>query len=179
MCTTGGTLGTTEGIDHARWTGWGNAVAHATGYLVDGLGFEYAATITAHGLASCTNCGAGPGTVRWYKSLHVVSSGGVRGGVQRGPFNLTIDVTPQERITTLGVFVRQPYSIRIAFAIGYLTTHPSACYDGKPTPLRVAENVAPAVAGFTPGYDAGDGSTVPASTPIGKAIAHAIANIGC
>lgn len=95
-CETGGSLGSTEGIDHAHWRGWGRAKAHARGYLVDGLGFMYRARITAYGLYHCHNCfGIAGYDPSWYRWLHVVSKGGSRGGARRGPFNVTINVTPQ------------------------------------------------------------------------------------
>jgi hypothetical protein len=64
--------------------------------LVDGLGFEYPARLTAYDLTK-THDFLGAGTyAAWYNKLHVVSSGGYRGGAKRGPFNVTLPVTPQE-----------------------------------------------------------------------------------
>jgi hypothetical protein len=95
LCQTAGSLGTLEGIDRSHWRGWGSRTPSADGFLVDGLGFEYSAMITSSELRSCRNCFGVPGlTMSWYRQLHVVSPGGVRGGARRGPFNLTIDVTP-------------------------------------------------------------------------------------
>jgi uncharacterized delta-60 repeat protein len=90
-CETGGS-GTLAGIDHVRWHGWGSRRAIGDGSYIDGLGFEYPATITAYELHRCNHCyEAGP----WYGTLHIIAHGGFRGGVFRGPFNVTVNVTPQ------------------------------------------------------------------------------------
>lgn len=95
MCETSGSLGTLEGIDHAHWRDWGAVRSVATGDLVDGLGYEYPATITAYDMGHCHQCfGKSDDTISWYRRLHVVTAGGYRGGAQRGPFDVTIDVTP-------------------------------------------------------------------------------------
>lgn len=97
-CETGGRLGSLEGIDHAHWRDWGQRQAIARGSLVDGLGFEYPATITAYNLRRCHRCfGMSAYNPSWYLKLHVVAKGGIRGGVPRGPFNVSLDVGPQER----------------------------------------------------------------------------------
>ena len=96
-CDTGGTSGSTEGIDKTRWRKWGQGRAYATGYFVDGLGFEYKAKITAYRLTRCHNCfGIHGYTVSSYNRLRVIANGAVRGGVFRGPFDVTIDSTPWE-----------------------------------------------------------------------------------
>ena len=96
-CDTGGSLGSTEGIDRAHWRGWGRRRAHAHGLLVDGLGFRYPARITAYDFTRCHNCFGVQGyNPTWYGRLHVVSRGGYRGGARRGPFNVVINVVPEE-----------------------------------------------------------------------------------
>jgi hypothetical protein len=87
LCETGDNL---IGIDHAHWTGWGRRQATSRGDFVDGLGFEYRAKITAYDLRKL------PGSTRkYYYQLHVIASGGNRGGVFRGPFNIFIKDVPQ------------------------------------------------------------------------------------
>ena len=90
---TGGSLGSAEGINHAHWTGWGNARAYARGDLIDGEGFPYPATITAYGLHRCHRCDGRPHA--WYEWLHAVSKAGYWAGAERGPYDVTINVTPQ------------------------------------------------------------------------------------
>ncbi len=82
-------------------------------------------------------------------------------------------------IKTLGEFAHRSHGARIQFVIHYLTTHPDACYGGRPTPRRVAKNISEPLAALKPGRDAGDGTYISASTPIGRAFRHAEANIGC
>jgi hypothetical protein len=85
------------GIEHARWHVWGKKRATARGLFVDGLGFTYAARITAYDLFRSN--GPSPGVVGYsasYLKLHVVANGGERGGAFRGPFNVTLSVMPQE-----------------------------------------------------------------------------------
>jgi hypothetical protein len=72
-CTTGGTLGTTEGIAGAHWRGWGGSRATATGYLRDGLGFAYPASITAYDLYRTNNFLGTHHYAAWYSRLHVVA----------------------------------------------------------------------------------------------------------
>ncbi len=94
-CETGGSLGSTEGIASAHWRGWGSPRAHATGQLIDGLGFAYPAHIVAFDLVRAHRL---PGTHRfgsWYRRLRVVSTRAFRGGISRGPYTVVIDVTPQ------------------------------------------------------------------------------------
>jgi hypothetical protein len=95
-CETGGSLGSLEGIDHATWRRWGDGRAYATGYLVDGLGFEYKARITAYKIVRTHDFLGTNNYASWYRKLHVVADGGFRGGVFRGPFDVTIDCTPWE-----------------------------------------------------------------------------------
>lgn len=95
-CETGGPLGTLTGITGAHWKQWGQRRAHARGMLVDGLGFYYPAKITAYD-RSVTHNFLGMGTyAAWYNKLHVVAGSGDRGGAMRGPFNVFLNVTPQE-----------------------------------------------------------------------------------
>jgi len=82
-------------------------------------------------------------------------------------------------VRTFGQFVQLPYGARVRFVVRYLTTHSDRCYGGRPTPLRVAKNIAPAIAGFPPGADASDGSYIGVQVPVGRAIKHLEANIGC
>lgn len=42
--------GTSDGIYHTHWSGWGNAVAHGRGYYSDGLGFLHPAQMALYGL---------------------------------------------------------------------------------------------------------------------------------
>lgn len=80
---------------YARWTGWGLPQATGAGDLIDGLGFEYPATITAYELTSTSNLNGKYGFASWYAKLHVTAPGAVRANVFRGPFNIVINVTPQ------------------------------------------------------------------------------------
>jgi hypothetical protein len=98
-CTTGGKLGTTEGIAGARWRGWGRSRAIATGYLIDGLGFEYPAKIVAYDLYRTNNFLGGHHYAAWYPRLHVVATGETRGGAFRGPFDVIINSTPEVVLT--------------------------------------------------------------------------------
>lgn len=82
-------------------------------------------------------------------------------------------------VRTFGQFARLPYGARVRFVVRYLTTHPDRCYGGHSTPRRVAKNIAPAIAGFRPGRDASDGSYIGGEVPVGRAIKHLEANIGC
>lgn len=94
-CETGGSLGSTEGIAAAHWHHWGSSRAHATGLLIDGLGFAYPARITAFDLVRARRL---PGTHRygsWYARLRVVAARRFRGGIARGPYRVLINVTPQ------------------------------------------------------------------------------------
>jgi hypothetical protein len=92
-CETGGSLGAREGIDHAHWKHWGQSRATADGFLVDGHGFEYQATITAYDLISpAPLCGAPSSGTSEYLYLHVVANGGRRKGMFRGPFNVKLNV---------------------------------------------------------------------------------------
>lgn len=177
FCEPGVTL---VGIDHARWKSWGKRIATAIGSFVDGLGFEYQATITAYDLRACRHCDGIRAPRAWYRYLRVVSAGGVRGGVMRGPFNVTLYVAPQRRIITLGDFVKQRRSLREQFVVGYMTSHPdNVCYSGNPTPNSVATNVAGVIADYSPGYDPATGAYVSAAEPIGQAIRNAESEIGC
>jgi hypothetical protein len=177
LCETSASL---VGIDHARWRAWGRNRATATGSFVDSLGFEYPATITAYDLRRCRKCNGAEAPQAWYRYLHVVSAGGVRGGAMRGPFNVTLFAAPERRIITLGDFTKQSHSVRVRFVIGYMTSHPDhICYQGKPTPYSVARNVAGAIADYRPGYDPATGATISANEPIGRAIRTAEAEIGC
>ena len=87
-CTTAGSLGSTEGIHAVRWTGWGRRTATGHGYLVDGLGFTYPATITAFRIHHTWT-----GRMA-YTRLHVVAKAQLR-ATWRGPYNVFINVTPQ------------------------------------------------------------------------------------
>jgi hypothetical protein len=82
-------------------------------------------------------------------------------------------------IHTLADFIRFPRRVRELFAIHYLTSHPDACYHGRPTPELVAANVAAALADYKPGYDSVTGRYVRAGVPIGPALEQAKAEIGC
>lgn len=82
-------------------------------------------------------------------------------------------------VRTFGQFAQLPYGVRVRFVVRYLTTHPDRCYGGHSTPRRVAKNIAPAIAGFSPGPDASDGSYIGGQVPVGRAIKHLEANIGC
>jgi hypothetical protein len=168
------------GIDHARWRSWGAKRATATGSFVDGLGFEYSASITAFDLRTCAHCDGVRAPQAWYRRVRIVSAGGIRGGVMRGPFNLTLFVAPEQRIITLGDFVRHARSLRVQFVVGYMTSHAdNICYGGKPTPVPVAMNVAGAIANYRPGFDPATGAVVSAAESIGRAIRSAEAEIGC
>ena len=84
----------------------------------------------------------------------------------RGPFTLTLFVAPQQRIITIGDFARRPYSLRVNFVEGYMTSHADrVCFAGRPTPDNVAMNIAPAIAQFHPGVDPATGILIPASEP--------------
>jgi hypothetical protein len=171
---------TLVGISHARWHSWGKKRATAEGFFIDGLGFQYPATITAFDLRTCPRCDGVRAPRAWYRFLHVVSGGGIRGGVIRGPFNVTLYVAPERRIITLGDFARQRRSFRVQFAVGYMTSHPDrVCYGGQPTPENVARNIAGAIADYRPGLDPGTGATISASEPIGHAVRTAESEIGC
>jgi hypothetical protein len=86
-CTTGGSLGSTEGIWHVRWSGWGHRTSTGRRYLVDGLGFMHPAKITAFRMRR-TYTGR-----KCYTRLHAIAKA-VFAGIVRGPYNVFIDVTP-------------------------------------------------------------------------------------
>jgi hypothetical protein len=87
--------GATDGIDHARWKHWGSHQATATGDFVDGLGFMYPAKLTAYRLHVTHNLFGNRGVYgAWYTKLHVVAKREFRGSIERGPFNVVLDVTP-------------------------------------------------------------------------------------
>jgi hypothetical protein len=88
--------------------------ATATGSFVDGRGFEYPAEITAYDIRRCASRDGIRDARSWYRRLHIVSAGGIRAGVMRGPFTLTLFVAPQQRIITIGDFAGRPYSLRVA-----------------------------------------------------------------
>ena len=62
----------------------------------------------------------------------------------------------------------------------YMTTHADrVCFNGRPTPRKVAKNIAGAMAQIVPGRDLGGGPPIRANESIGKAIRQVEANIGC
>lgn len=109
VCEIGGQLGSAEGIDDAHWQNWGQPTATAQGFLIDGLGFDYPADITAYRLYTCHNCfGKRGATYSWYERLHVVASAAFRGMVWRGPFDEYLNVVPTEPLTRCPHQIRTP-----------------------------------------------------------------------
>jgi hypothetical protein len=85
---------------------------------------------------------------------------------------------PASAITTVGRFDHLSFTERERFGVVYMTTHPDfLCYEGRPTPLRVARNIESAVAQISPGMSSG--ISFQANEPIGKAIRQAEGAIGC
>lgn len=88
---------TNAGIDHVKWTGWGGNKATGKGDFIDSLGYMYPATITAYDLYVTHNFLGRTGSyAAWYGKLHVVAKRQFRGGIYRGPFNVVLNVTPEE-----------------------------------------------------------------------------------
>ena len=87
---------TTAGIDHARWKYWGARQATGRGDYVDGLGFQYPAKITVYDRQRTWNFLGGGTYAAWYLKIHVVARREFRGGIWRGPFNVFMNVAPQE-----------------------------------------------------------------------------------
>jgi hypothetical protein len=100
------------GIDHATWSGWGKSKTTANGGYVDGLGFRYPATITAYDKVKAKNYVRKGSTVTYYRKIHVVAAAALRGGIIRGPFNITTIDTPSR--TLLCGHLDPPY---VGFAI--------------------------------------------------------------
>ncbi len=87
---------TTEGIDHAHWSYWGRRQATANGDFVDDLGFQYPAKITVYDRHRTWNFLGGGTYAAWYAKMHVVARREFRGDIWRGPFNVFMNVSPQE-----------------------------------------------------------------------------------